>query len=192
MYRIRRLTDTFEDVFSCMLPFYEAFLYSDPRPEFSWFVEVDGSIVVETVDAPKAVHLWQAHNPTARDFRLTTTGPVWSASTLTEVGDGIYIGSVAEPESGWVAYFAELIYQSPFQDDDEYDYYFTTEMVVLPEMRPFEADFSRDRITDTFDLSIFADVWLTGNAYRDIAPRRGGDGFVDLLDFSVFTTHWLE
>jgi PhoPQ-activated pathogenicity-related protein len=186
------LTDTFEDVFNSMLPYYDAFLNSDPRPEFSWTIENDGSIIVQTIDAPKAVNLWQAHNPTTHDFRLTTIGPAWTSSPLTDTGGGLYIGSVTEPPTGWTAFFVELIYQSPFQGADEYDYSFTTEMVVLPEILPFETDFSRDRNTDMLDLAIFTDAWLTDNAYRDIAPRRGGDGIVNLPDLAILASHWLE
>jgi PhoPQ-activated pathogenicity-related protein len=185
------LTDTFDDVFNSMLPYYDAFLNSDPRPRFTWSIEADGSILVEPTDTPKAVNLWQAHNSTTRDFRLVTTGPVWTSSALVEQG-GVFIGSVPEPESGWTAYFVELVYESPFQGADAYDYYFTTEMMVLPEVLPFEADFSRDRNTDMLDLSIFSEVWLTDNPYRDIWPRRGGDGIVDLFDLDVFLSHWLE
>jgi PhoPQ-activated pathogenicity-related protein len=186
------LTDAFEDVFKSMLPYYDAFLYSDPRPEFSWSIENDGAILVQTIDAPKAVNLWQAHNPATRDFRLTTIGPAWTSSALTDPGDGSYIASVPTPETGWTAFFVELIYQSPFQGTDEYDYRFTSEMVVLPEILPFEADFSRDRSTDMLDLAIFTEAWLTDNAYRDIAPRRGGDGIVNLPDLAILASHWFE
>ena len=42
------------------------------------------------------------------------------------------------------------------------------------------------------DLVIFSESWLTANAYRDIWPRRGGDGRVSLEDFALFGLHWLE
>jgi PhoPQ-activated pathogenicity-related protein len=186
------LTDTFEDVFNSMLPYYDAFLNLNPRPRFTWSIDPDGSIHVETTDTPKAVNLWQAHNPTTRDFRLTTIGPAWTSSVLIDTGGGFYLGTVSEPSNGWTAFFVELIYQSPFQGADEYDYYFTTEMVVLPEMLPFEADFSRDRNTDMLDLAIFTDAWLTENVYRDIVPRHGGDGIVNLPDLAILASHWLE
>ena len=186
------LTNAFEDVFNSMLPYYDAFLDSSPRPEFSWTIENNTTILVQTIDTPKAVNLWQAHNPNTRDFRLITIGPAWASSVLTDTGGGLYVGSVPEPSTGWTAFFVELIYQSPFQGDDEYDYYFTTEMVVLPEMLPFEADFSRDRNTDMLDLTVFTEAWLTDNAYRDIAPRRGGDGIVNLPDLAILASHWLE
>jgi hypothetical protein len=65
-------------------------------------------------------------------------------------------------------------------------------MRVLPEILPFEADFNRDRITDILDVGILSEVWLTDNAYRDIAPRRGGDGTINLYDLGILAMHWME
>ena len=186
------LTDAFDDVYSSMVPFYDAFLNNNARPEFSWSFEQDGSIRVETVDTPKAVNLWQAGNPMTRDFRLVTIGAAWLSSPLVDEGGGVYTGWVVEPESGWKAFFVELIYESPFQGADAYDYHFTTQMRVLPEILPFEADFNRDRITDILDMGILSEVWLTDNAYRDIAPRRGGDGTINLYDLGILAIHWME
>jgi PhoPQ-activated pathogenicity-related protein len=186
------LTDAFDDVLNSMVPYYDAFLNGYSRPEFSWSVQQDGSIRIETIDTPKAVNLWQASNPVTRDFRLVTIGAAWSSYPLADEGGGIYIAQVDEPESGWTAFFVELIYESPFQGADEYDYHFTTQMCVLPEILPFEADFNRDRVTNTHDLSIFSEVWLTGNVYRDIAPRRGGDDTVNFYDLMILAQHWME
>ncbi len=186
------LTGAFEDVYSSMAPFYDALLNENPRPEFSWTLVQDGSIRVETIDTPKAVNLWQASNPATRDFRLVTIGAAWVSSPLADEGGGVYTGWVPEPESGWTAFFVELVYQSPFQGADAFDYHFTTQMRVLPEMLPFEADYNRDRITGTPDLAIFSDVWLTDNTYRDIAPRRVGDGTINFYDFGIFASHWLQ
>ncbi|MHC4462661.1 MAG: PhoPQ-activated protein PqaA family protein [Planctomycetota bacterium] len=186
------LTGAFDDVLNSMVPYYDAFLNGYSRPEFSSSLERDGSIIVETVDTPKAVYLWQASNPATRDFRLVTIGTTWVSSPLVDEGGGVYVGRVGDPNSGWTAFFVELIYESPFQGPDAYDYHFTTQMRVLPEILPFEADFNRDRMTDILDLAILSEAWLTRNAYRDIAPRRGGDGTVNLYDFGVLALHWLE
>jgi len=99
---------------------------------------------------------------------------------------------VNEPNEGWTAFFVELVYESSFQGPDEFDFHFTTEMRVLPDVLPFEADLNRDRITDILDMGIFGDVWLSGNVYRDIWPRRGGNGVVDFMDFALSGMHWLE
>lgn len=190
------LTNAFDTVFGGLVPFYDAFLQGDARPVFSWSLVDDGSIRVVATDAPKAVYLWQASNPTDRDFRLTTLGATWMSSPLTDQDGGVYVGQVTEPASGWKAFFVELVYDNPFSQEysttDEFDYHFTTEMRVLPEICPFEADFNRDRITNLLDLDVLTNFWLSENAYRDVSPRRSGDGIVNLHDFSILSLHWLE
>lgn len=190
------LTDAFDDIYSRTVPFYFDFLNGNPRPQFDWTFETDGSIRVETTDPPLAVKLYQAANPNDRDFRMLTIGQTWTDSSLPDSGGGVYIGKIDEPNEGWAAFFVELTYDNEFSQEystaDEFQYHFTTEMRVLPELLPFEADFDRNRITDACDLFIFADSWLTSNVYRDIAPRRGGDDYIDLLDFSIFASHWAE
>lgn len=181
-----------ESVFNSMVPYYDAFLDGDSPPSFDWTVEPDGSIYVETTTAPKTVNLWQITNPNTRDFRLVTTGDNWMSSPLADQGGGLYIGQVPQPPMGWTAYFVELTFAGRDLGGTVFDYTFTTEMVVLPEIRPFETDFSRDRQTDLADLAEFTEVWLTGNAYRDIWPRRGGDDIVSLSDLALFGLHWLE
>ncbi len=106
------------------------------HPEFSWTPEPDGSIRVEAMDKPKAVKLWQATNPDARDFRLETIGAAWTNTELEDTGDGLYIGAVSPPSSGWTAYFVELIYHQPgiFAADQVY----TTDIQVTPDALPFE------------------------------------------------------
>jgi PhoPQ-activated pathogenicity-related protein len=106
------------------------------HPEFFWTLEADGSIRVETVDKPKAVKLWQATNPDARDFRLETIGPAWTSTELNDTGDGVYSGEASPPSTGWTAYFVELIYHQPgvLAADQVY----TTDVQVTPDGLPFE------------------------------------------------------
>ena len=181
------------DVFYSMASYYNSFLNGTARPQFSWTINENGSITVQTIDTPEKVYLWQITNQTARDFRLTTTGANWSSTQLSDAGGGIYTSQITEPQNGWTAFFVELVYASPPIGGTAFDYHFTTEMMVLPEILPYEADFNRDTITDAKDLEILADVWLTENDYRDISPRRGpGDGIINFKDFANFSVHWLS
>jgi len=184
------LTGAFDDVFNSMAPYYDAFLNSDPRPQFSWTFNQDGSVSVQIIDTPKAVNLWQAANPNERDFRMITIGQTWTSSPLTDQGGGLYIAQVPEPQTGWIAFFVEMVFESPFQGTGQFDYHFTTEIRILPEILPFETDFDRNSYTDNLDLAILAKTWLTENAYRDIAPRRTGDNIVNFNDFALFGIHW--
>jgi PhoPQ-activated pathogenicity-related protein len=122
-----------------LLAFYGAFLQHKPMPRFSWKLQDDGSIRVQTTDRPTAVKLWQATNPAARDFRLAVLGPKWAASDLTDAGDGTYIVRVAKPKAGWTAFMAELT----FPNGDLPPFKFTTTVRVVPDTLPF-ADKLRD------------------------------------------------
>jgi serine protease len=51
------------------------------------------------------------------------------------------------------------------------------------------SDFNGDGFVDYKDLRIFAQFWLTGESFVDIAPE-GGDGLVNLLDFARFALDW--
>ncbi len=186
------LTGAESDVFASMAPFYDAFLNNQPRPRFSWSLELDGSIRVVAHDMPKAVKLWQASNPLARDFRRVTIGPSWTSSPLSDQGGGIFVGQVPQPQEGWTAFFVELVFVGRTLGSTVYDYHFSTEMRVLPEMCPFEADFTRDRMTNLSDLMILCGVWLQDSPYYDLMPRRLGDSIINLNDFSVFSQHWME
>ncbi|MBN1361467.1 MAG: hypothetical protein JW993_12790 [Sedimentisphaerales bacterium] len=135
------LTGAYDQIVNCTIPYYDAVLNSYQRPRFSWTIQADGSIRVEMVDPPKSVTLWQATNPSTRDFRLTTIGAAWTGSALSNLGDGVYVGQVPAPSAGWTAFFVELVYSNPFSQqyspNGDFDYHFTTEMQVLPKAMPF-------------------------------------------------------
>jgi PhoPQ-activated pathogenicity-related protein len=113
--------------------FYESVIRGTPRPNFVWRFEEDGSIRVKTETKPLEVKLWQATNPTARDFRFKTIGPAYRSSVLADEGDGVYVGRVARPERGWAAYFVEMTYPS----GSRYPFKFTTGVRVAPDHLPF-------------------------------------------------------
>lgn len=184
------LDGALDSVFESLVPYYDAFLEEADRPAFDWTVETDGTLKVETLTPPKDVVLWQLSNPFARDFRLSTTDPNWTSAPLPVQDDGTYLGKVPTPPEGWTAYFVELVFEGRRLGGIPFDYTFTTEMVVLPQERPFEADFNRDRLTDLRDLLILCEDWLTDNTYRDVWPRSQGDEVVNFRDFALLGRHW--
>lgn len=187
------LDGAFDTVFENMVPYYDAFLTNQPRPEFSWALEDDGSMTVLTTGEPNVI-LWQADNPTDRDFRQVTIGNTWTSSILAEQSPGVYAADPGVPLTGWRSYFVEVIYDYTTDSTgiSDFDYHFTTEMRVLPETRPFEADWSRDRQTDLMDITILGENWLASTPYYDMMPRRSGDGSINLAEMSIFSLHWLE
>ncbi len=121
------------DARESMLAFYQAVLHNKARPRFSWQKQKDGSLVVKVVDKPKEVLLWQATNPKARDFRLDVIGNAYTSTPLQAEGK-TYIGRVAQPASGYTAFFVELVYDS----GGKYPFKFTTEVSVVPDVLPFK------------------------------------------------------
>jgi len=98
------------DAVASLSAYYWAILNDTPRPEFSWTKEPDGSLRVRTKTEPAEVRLWQATNPTERNFRLDTIGEAWTSSILADQGGGLYVAQVPEPAEGWTAFLVELTY----------------------------------------------------------------------------------
>jgi len=124
------------DAWLTVLAWYHAILNKARLPQFTWAIEPDGTIRVRTADAPAEVRLWQATNPGARDFRLSSIGEKWKASALRPDGTGDYVARVAPPARGYTAYMVELTFPSgvplaPFK--------FTTGVKVVPDIEPFQA-----------------------------------------------------
>lgn len=90
--------------------FYRAMVTGTSLPDYSWQVQPDGSIRVNTQDAPVEVRLWQSTNPNNRDFRQGISGTVWTDSVLTPSAPGIYVASVPRPLAGHTAFMVELTY----------------------------------------------------------------------------------
>lgn len=103
-------------------------LDNDALPQFSWSFTTDGAIRVQTATRPRAVRLWQAHNPQARDFRLERIGPAWTSSSLSEQG-GAYVASVQQPAQGWTAFLVELDFGEGLL--------LSTEVRIIPDTLPF-------------------------------------------------------
>lgn len=123
-----RNSDAAETIFA----FYVALQAHKPLPRFSWIAEKDGSLKVTAADRPSAVKLWQATNPDARDFRLETLGPKWTATDLPDQGGGSYVARIDLPTRGWTAFMVELTFPS----DGGPPLKFTTQVRVLPDVLP--------------------------------------------------------
>jgi PhoPQ-activated pathogenicity-related protein len=121
------------DALDTLRAFYASILTGAPRPSFTWTFESDGSIRVISKDAPRAVRLWQATNPTARDFRISTIGAAYRATTLTPVGPNTWVARLTAPNRGWTAGFVDLTFNTPAG----VPLTLSTAIRVLPETLPF-------------------------------------------------------
>lgn len=115
------------------LEFFEEVVSGARLPRYSWTFEEDGWIVLDPQDTPAAVRLWQVNNPTARDFRIETTGATWTSIEVGASADGTYQARAPEPASGWTAYFLEVEYES---DDVAKPLVFSTDVRVIPDVLP--------------------------------------------------------
>jgi PhoPQ-activated pathogenicity-related protein len=115
-----------------LLVFYVSILKGLPLPKFGWRLGDNGLVVRNISGKLKRVNLWQVSNAEKRDFRLETIGPVWRSSLVT-AERGSYVAQISQPDKGWTAFFAELIYDSGFDTP----YKFTTQVYVVPDTLPF-------------------------------------------------------
>ncbi len=127
---------TASDVVGGLLGFYYTILTEERSSNITWTLEGYDSIRVETDpdNPPIGVKLWQTtvqgttpdDNPddreygvppgTSRDFRIETivmNDWWWTSTPLTSQGDGVYVGKVAIPQSGWTGFFVEVEYTPP-------------------------------------------------------------------------------
>jgi PhoPQ-activated pathogenicity-related protein len=130
------------DAMQSILAFYLAILKGSQMPQYSWAVQPDGSIRIETKDKPREVNLWQATNVETRDFRLDRIGPAYKKSQLHDEGGGVYVARVPTPEYGWTAFFAELVFDS----GEKVPYKFSTQIHILPDKLPHNIEEFRQKI----------------------------------------------
>jgi PhoPQ-activated pathogenicity-related protein len=120
------------DASESILAFYQAVLKGRELPRFSWKVQPDGSIRVQTQNKPLEVNMWQATNPKARDFRLMSIGKAYKKSSVETQNDGIYVAKVDKPSQGWTAFFVEM----SFPSGEKIPYKFTTQVHIVPDVLP--------------------------------------------------------
>ena len=118
------------DVGESLAAYFASIVHGTARPQFSWQIQPDGKIVVDSKQQPSAVKIWQATNPNARDFRMEKIGAAYKSSTLPPTTPGHYVAEVRRPAKGYTAFFVELTYPS----GGKYPFKFTTGVKVLPDV----------------------------------------------------------
>jgi PhoPQ-activated pathogenicity-related protein len=123
------------DAIQSLAAFYQDILTGTPRPEFDWGVE-EGAIVIrtQTEHPPKAIKLWQAHNPDARDFRVDIIDRSWTATEIPLREDGTYRLEAPDNGKGYTAFLGELT----FENGGNLPLKLTTGVVVTPDTYPHE------------------------------------------------------
>jgi PhoPQ-activated pathogenicity-related protein len=122
------------DATESLMAFYFAIINRQPLPRYDWWLEGD-RLVARPIDQPTEVKLWQATNPTARDFRVDTIGRAWASSNLAPNDQGLYVAEIPAPPAGWTAFLIELTYPTAGPTPIK----LTTGVHVVPDTLPFEA-----------------------------------------------------
>jgi PhoPQ-activated pathogenicity-related protein len=123
------------DALETLQAFYSAIVTDTPRPEVRWSFERDGSIKMTARQLPERVVLWQATNPSARNFRLDAIGPAYRSSPLKPSGPNTWTARVPSPPAGWTAFFIEMT----FPTSGKYPLKLTSGVRVVPDTLPYEA-----------------------------------------------------
>lgn len=97
-----------EGALATLAAFFQHTAVNKPLPAPHWEHTTDAGhlhLKMKSDIPPTTVRLWTATAPT-KDFREAT----WTATTI-EPADGQYLGKIAQPTSGHVALYGELLYQ---------------------------------------------------------------------------------
>ena len=121
------------DAVQTLHAFYASIVADRPRPSFTWSTDPDGALRVVARDTPTSVRLWEATNPGARDFRVSSLGPRYHVTPLAPIGPNTWLARVPKPPTGWTAYFVELTFPS----GSTYPLTLTTPVRVVPDTLPF-------------------------------------------------------
>jgi PhoPQ-activated pathogenicity-related protein len=122
-----------DSVANTVLAFCHAVIDRNPLPNMSWHFEGNDAIVVHTTGTPSMARLWEASDDSARDFRVEKIGKAFNYHDLHDEGNNTFVGRVASPQDGWLAYFVELTYPTPSGKT----FKMTTSVRVVPDVLPF-------------------------------------------------------
>jgi PhoPQ-activated pathogenicity-related protein len=129
------------DALETLHAFYSAIVAGTPRPDVRWTFERNGSIKVVTKQVPSDVRLWQASNPTARNFRFDVIGAAYTSTALSPSGPNAWVAQVPAPAEGWTAFFVE----TTFATGGKYPLKITSGVRVLPDRLPYAAPKERTK-----------------------------------------------
>ena len=132
-HELETAPDNIDDAITSLVSWYLATITGKPLPTIHW-QHNDGDLIVQSDPPALFARFWQAHNPTARDFRLETIGRSWSFVPLAPTGPGTYSVPVPTPSDGWTAYFVDLIYPGVGGVPQTY----STSIFVSPDTLPYE------------------------------------------------------
>lgn len=123
------------DALDTIIAFHSLIVRGKKPPQLFWSRTETGGLDVLSVDEPKAVNVWIANNPLARDFRMESLGAAYAGNPV-ELEEKMSFNtaySIEPPEKGWSAWFVEAEYDVGASVPLK----LTTEIVVSPATLPF-------------------------------------------------------
>jgi PhoPQ-activated pathogenicity-related protein len=81
------------------------------------------------------VRLWQAVNPSARNFRLDVIGAAFTSTPLESTAPDTWLARVDAPQKGWKAFFVEM----RFDGKGKHPLKMTSGVRVVPDTLPYPA-----------------------------------------------------
>jgi PhoPQ-activated pathogenicity-related protein len=118
-----------------LVSFYQHIITGEEIPEFDWDIRND-TIFARVDPADKyQIRLWEAVNPSARDFKIYVTGgDAWQMKPLEVHEDGLYAIPVSPPETGFRGALLEVV----FQPDSEFPLTLTSGTLITPDSYPYD------------------------------------------------------
>ncbi len=122
------------DVNDTIAAWHAAIAHDFRWPDIVFLADDNGGLVLKGAPPAAVVKLWEATNPSARDFRVSSVGDdAFQARDIVSDGQGLFKAQVNEPPVGFTAYFLEV----QFQLDTGGVLKLTSEMYVTPGKLPF-------------------------------------------------------
>ena len=127
------------DYLDTLQTYYYAHVYNIELPVYTFKHKersdgIDLELVILNDMKPTRVKLWQATAPN-RDFRISTTGKIWTSSEVEAVSDGVFKVAMNNPRAGFTAFMMEMEFKLVNREDLPL-IRFTTSTYITPTTLP--------------------------------------------------------
>lgn len=118
-----------------LVSFYKRIIAGEKTPRFEWSIRKDTIYAEVDPESNYQIRVWEAVNPSARDFKIYVLGnEAWKMKALDVREDGSYAVPVTEPATGFKGALVEVV----FNPDSEFPLTLTSGTLIIPDQYPFE------------------------------------------------------
>ena len=115
-----------------LINFYNQVINKKESPYYEWSIDQNTFNINIDPSADYQIKKWSINN-SERDFRIYKVGEGWKSDDIIKNKDGKYSITIDNPESGYSAYFIEIIFDLKLNESIS----FTTGTAVLPNKYPY-------------------------------------------------------